>query len=85
MSPDRVSSDHMSTDRAGSELEATVARPAEGDADGELLLDDLTRLPFAAEAVQAEVLRLRSGQRVRVRTDGGQVRALTLVGLRLAP
>lgn len=63
-----------------SELAATVA--SYGPEGGSVVLDDGRRLTFPAGAVTGVRL-LHPGQRVRLRVEAGEVRALTLVSLPL--
>jgi hypothetical protein len=62
-------------------VQATVRSWDAATRAGTLLLDDGRQLDFPGEAVQVRALRL--GQRVRVRTEGGQVAALTIATLPL--
>ena len=67
-------------------MQATVRRFDPVTRDGSVLLDDGVELPFDAAAFDAGGLRsLRTGQRVRIRTDaaGRRVVALTIATLPL--
>ena len=66
-------------------VQATVRRFDETTSSGTVLLDDGSELPFGAGAFQHSTLRrLRSGQRVRIRVEGGEVVALALATLPLS-
>jgi hypothetical protein len=60
---------------------ATVRSWESGSRDGTVLLDDGRTVAFPGSAVQVRALRV--GQRVRLRTEGGQVVALTIATLPL--
>jgi cold shock CspA family protein len=64
-------------------LQGTVRRYDDAGRDGSVLLDDGTEIPFDAAAFNAGGLRLlRSGQRVHLDLDDGQVSRITIVTLR---
>jgi cold shock CspA family protein len=63
-------------------MEATVRTFSEATSAGTVLLDDGTEMPFAAEAFDADRLRLlRVGQRVRITVENGRIVHLTLASL----
>jgi hypothetical protein len=60
-------------------VQATVRSFDEVSRSGTVFLDDGTVLPFGARAFDAGPLRLlRSGQRVRLVTEGGEITYITL-------
>lgn len=64
-----------------SRLQGTVCEFDPVTRDGAVLLDDGTRLAFAGPTVSSMVRLLRPGQRVRLQTDDGTVRAVQLLTL----
>lgn len=63
-------------------MQATVATYDEGTHSGSVFLDDGTRLHFDARALEGTGLRLlRSGQRVRLETDGDGISRLQILTL----
>jgi cold shock CspA family protein len=61
-------------------VQATVATYDDGQ--GQVVLDDGTRMPFTPESLAGSGIRaLHPGQRVSIQTEGGVVQRLWLPGL----